>query len=105
MDDTVAQRGSIDLDAVAARIKGVRAATGLSQAAFGERVGAKKATVQSWENARTAPTYRHLSAILTEFHVTSGFVIYGGWDEMPAGLWREIRSRMLAATSGDARTE
>jgi transcriptional regulator with XRE-family HTH domain len=45
------------------RIKQAREATGMSQAEMGRRLGITRSGVSQWENERTAPTTRNISAI------------------------------------------
>lgn len=40
---------------IAARIKRIRKHLGLSQSAFGEKIGVQQRTVSDWESARTSP--------------------------------------------------
>lgn len=103
-DAQIARTDDISTEAVGARVRALRMALGMPQTTFGAKVGAGKATVQSWENARSAPTYAHLHRILKEYRVSSGFIIYGAWDELPAGLWSEIRCQLMAAGSATYRT-
>jgi len=59
------------------RIKQAREATGMTQAELGRRLGVTRSGVSQWENERTAPTTRNISAIAVALDVS--------WDWLTTG--------------------
>jgi transcriptional regulator with XRE-family HTH domain len=75
------------------RIKKAREATGMSQAEMGRRLGVTRSGVSQWENERTAPTTRNISAIAVLLDVSWEWLTTGreGVEDAPGarGGYRE----------------
>jgi len=95
-DEAIARYWDDSNEAVAWRCRVVRAASGLSQTAFGEAVGANKELVKSWERGGSQPQRPHLRALREAFQITSDFILMGDWQSLRAGTWSDLRASVNA---------
>jgi len=90
-----------DVAAIAARLKALRAATGLSQEAFAKQVGLG---YKQWGNFESASGRIGLDAALTltrELKVPLDWIYLGEEAWLPAGLRDKIRQKMAAQESDE----
>ena len=75
------------------RIRQAREATGMTQAEMGRRLEITRSGVSQWENERTAPTTRNISAIAVLLDVSWEWLTTGregvGDDPVVRGSYRE----------------
>ena len=106
-DDAIARFGDTSNAAIGQRMRAIReASTPIpSQTAFAERVGAKKPSVQAWENGRQQPQVGHMAAACRLYGVTTDFILLGDWRRLSAEKWSAIRAAILEASekSGERR--
>lgn len=89
-----------DVAAIAARLKALRAATGLSQEAFAKQVGLG---YKQWGNFESASGRIGLDAALTltrELKVPLDWIYLGEEAWLPAGLRDKIRQKMAQQDAG-----
>lgn len=85
---------------IARRIKELREASGLSQAALGRQVGVERQQVAAWENERNKPAEDTMLAVAKAL-ATSVSYLYGETDDpRPAPDWR---SGTGPSSEGEAR--
>lgn len=71
-----------DSTTIGERIRALRTQMGLSQTAFGERVGVGKQAVSQWEHDESVPRPNNLLALANELRVTPHWILYGN-EKMP----------------------
>lgn len=74
------------------RIKELRKALGFNQTEFGEKIGAKQATVAGWEVGRREPSDLVLNSICKEFDVNESWLLEGikPMFKLPSDLDNEV---------------
>lgn len=81
-----------DLDAVAERLRELRAGTGMKQQDVADAVGATRRAVVTWETAKRLPRQPFLSRLAALYDVTAGYIVTGhtGDDEAIAALTAKV---------------
>lgn len=78
---------------IAERIKKIRTTLGLSQKAYGDKLGVTDATVSGWESGRRTPTEGALVSMCREFNINYPYLIEGLGDmfsDLPETLLDEV---------------